>query len=305
MGRITIIALMLFLFIVSTSTVSVSAVEQDWSNVDWEHFDWGLLDNGENWHLLSVWLMNEADIETILIVRENCAHAAFLDAIARIMSDRFCEEPQAMLLAIADEDESHWEDLVSEIVLGADAPNEFREFLENLHILGSNARKQNRVLQVLIDVTESIFNADIFNSTASADHDMLTNIAVAWLSANGYDLKWDGEALYYGIIGNCGVFLLNGPIADETVMEVAGFSFWHSGSFQIYAYDGEKFFTLQEAYQSGLLSATEIETIHNVHSQYGIKNPDTGEVYGTLVAASTSMLLSAAAIGYLKKKETM
>ncbi len=136
---------------------------------------------------------------------------------------------------------------------------------------------------------------------SNTDLDMRQRISEFWTVQYGCELNWNGEALYYGIIGNCGIFLLNGPIPDETVMEVAGFDFWHSGSFQIYAFDGENLFTLQEAYQNNLLSDAEIETIYNVHSRYAIKNPDTGETHGILLAALTAMLLSAAAVDYLKK----
>lgn len=141
--------------------VSAAENEMDWNKVDWSGFDWKLIDEGDNWGSLQLWLENEVGFEQLFLVRQNCAHAAFADTIAVVMSERFMDNPQAMLCAIDKVEEADQKSIIGAIVLGAVDQNELAGALEDVTITGQNTEGEYAVLKEIIEIAKEEFNLEI------------------------------------------------------------------------------------------------------------------------------------------------
>ena len=99
--------------------------------------------------------------------------------------------------------------------------------------------------------------------------EMQKKISDAWLEKEGVILDWEAEGpeevRYYGTFGDCVAFFVSGQTTAISSKTVAGYTFQHTSSFQIYVYDNGSFCTLEEAYTENLLTKEQIGLIAEYH----------------------------------------
>ena len=105
--------------------------------------------------------------------------------------------------------------------------------------------------------------------------EVMQDIEKAWKKRTGEELEWYTDNLwvgmrYYGSYD--GYEILFYPTESVTDMfaelTVGGCSFWHSDTFEIYAYRGGKFRTLLDAYDSGDISGDSVAAIYEIHKPF-------------------------------------
>lgn len=73
---------------------------------------------------------------------------------------------------------------------------------------------------------------------------------------------------YYGEYNGCYVFFRSG-IADATETKlIAGCYFYHTKLFNLYAYKDGVFYSLEEAYEKGLITQKQVKKVMYVHDEY-------------------------------------
>ena len=110
--------------------------------------------------------------------------------------------------------------------------------------------------------------------------EMVPDLLDAWYAKTGTELQWDDQRTYgnnllgirnYGYHAGCVVFLVLTPIPDECTIQVAESTFWLPIGFTIEVYKDGAICTLQEAYDSGILSADNIRNIATLHDCYDLE----------------------------------
>ena len=105
--------------------------------------------------------------------------------------------------------------------------------------------------------------------------EVMQDIEKAWKKRTGEELEWYTDNLwvgmrYYGSYD--GYEILFYPTESVTDMfaelTVGGCSFWHSDTFEIYAYRDGKFRTLLDAYDSGDISGDSVAAIYEIHKPF-------------------------------------
>lgn len=119
--------------------------------------------------------------------------------------------------------------------------------------------------------------------------EMVPDLLDAWYAETGTELHWDYQRNYgnnllgirnYGYHAGCVVFLLLTPLPDECTIQVAESTFWLPIGFTIEVYKDGAFCTLQEAYDSGILSVDDIQNIAILHDCYDLEVEYYGEYDG-------------------------
>lgn len=109
----------------------------------------------------------------------------------------------------------------------------------------------------------------------AADEAMRQEMSDAWLTLYGKPINWDGTAKYYGTVADYGIFFDLTPTTAEMTITVAGYGFQYISGFQIYVYGDGAFHLLQDAFETGLLTAEDVGQIYNIH--IGLGNPQNGD----------------------------
>ncbi|MBE6530217.1 MAG: hypothetical protein E7680_06445 [Ruminococcaceae bacterium] len=76
------------------------------------------------------------------------------------------------------------------------------------------------------------------------------------------------ETVNYGTFSGCRVWMIQGQCCVNSIQEVAGYKFIHSGSFAINVEKNGTVYQLQEAYQYGYLSDEDIAELYRLHKEY-------------------------------------
>ena len=97
-----------------------------------------------------------------------------------------------------------------------------------------------------------------------------TEIESAWLKEKGTKLNLD-EYEYYGTYDDAVVFFSYGMLAVMWQINVAGVEFSWPTNGNLHVYKAGKFYSLEEAYESGLLTKGNIISISIHHKWYQVK----------------------------------
>lgn len=107
------------------------------------------------------------------------------------------------------------------------------------------------------------------------DSDLTQEIEKAWLERTGQELVWYTDDQYRGMryYGHFeGYEVIFYPTESVTDMfasvTIGGYDFWHSDTFEIYAYRDGKFRTLLDAYDSGDISGDSVAAIYEIHKPF-------------------------------------
>lgn len=90
--------------------------------------------------------------------------------------------------------------------------------------------------------------------------EMKQEIEENFLTSMGRNLDI-GATEYYGTINGCELFLEMLPLADETYIELAGYTLYWPSLYNVFCYRNGEFLTIQDAYDQGWLAAEHIGTI--------------------------------------------
>lgn len=100
---------------------------------------------------------------------------------------------------------------------------------------------------------------------------------VAWQRQKGEKLQWDGVSGYYGTYGGVVVYIVSGDDGAIGKRVVAGEVFSWPSSFVIYAYKDGDFYDLEMAYEKGVLTKKNIESIAERHDEYLSERTNWGD----------------------------
>ena len=148
-----VISLLLPGVFVSAEESDISFDEVDWSNVDWstiDFFEW-----------LS-WLP-EAELESLFQMVPK-ADAARAEGVASELGRRFRADPQAIIVALAEQEESIQEKAIRLISYNcAYKPEEFVELMNGLTLPEDAGSEAMQILVQLVQHSEETWNLDITN----------------------------------------------------------------------------------------------------------------------------------------------
>ena len=172
----------LLVSLVLSCGVSAAAAENetDWGSVDWTTYDWKNF-NHTMWESLSAWLRNEADLEELLYIDTHCSHAAYLETVSVIMGERFEQDPQAMITAIAGADEEARRKHIGSIVAFTYDVKKLTDALVNISLPGPDTDAEHAVLAEMIAYAENMYGIVITNPKTGDP----AGIAAALLAASG------------------------------------------------------------------------------------------------------------------------
>ena len=160
--------LSLILLIMIFVPLSVSAYENapDWSTANWEEFNYDYFDyisgDQELKRSLEDYLLSEADI-SILFILVGKADGDYRYWTGSLLADRFMNDPEEVLSAVAKESSSVQPNILHEIVFGYSDYEEMAQKLEQLTFSGANAAVCYDLLAEMIAFAEELYGRDITN----------------------------------------------------------------------------------------------------------------------------------------------
>ena len=95
-------------------------------------------------------------------------------------------------------------------------------------------------------------------------------ISAAWEEKTGHDLSW-GRCVYYGTYRNCVVWFQSGQAQAVTRKTIAGREFIHEVGFGIHVYRNGEFMYLEDAYENGYISKSQVKKIWKYHKSLNEK----------------------------------
>ena len=129
------------------------------------------------------------------------------------------------------------------------------------------------ILALFILIGSIIIAGDLKDKSSTKK--LKEEVSLAWKERKGTELIWEGEksvvagaARYYGRYEGAVVFCLNRPLPMGMNITVAGERFKWGNIFLIFAYQDDEFYTLEEAYEQGVLTQDHVKQIAETHSKY-------------------------------------
>lgn len=99
---------------------------------------------------------------------------------------------------------------------------------------------------------------------------MEMEISKAWEEKTGRGLSWGG-CIYYGTYRNCVVWFRSGQAQAVTRKTIAGQEFIHEVGFGIHVYRNGEFMYLEDAYEKGYISRSQVKKIWKYHKSLNEK----------------------------------
>ena len=82
------------------------------------------------------------------------------------------------------------------------------------------------------------------------------------------DLRYVCGMRYYGTYNGYIVLFDSGPLCVMSEERIGKKVFYHGSNFNIYAYKDREFLLLKDIYEQGLISASELATIAQIHMEF-------------------------------------
>ncbi|MBR6676990.1 MAG: hypothetical protein IKL24_06645, partial [Clostridia bacterium] len=79
------------------------------------------------------------------------------------------------------------------------------------------------------------------------------------------DRDYVAQTCCYGEYNNCVVFFDMNQLTVETTITIAGYEFFYPSGFNLFAFNNGTLYSLEEAYNNGLISDEDLEAIANNH----------------------------------------
>ena len=89
-------------------------------------------------------------------------------------------------------------------------------------------------------------------------------ISAAWEEKTGHGISWGG-CIYYGTYRNCVVWFESGQAQAVTRKNIAGHEFVYQVSFALHVYRNGEFMYLEDAYENGFISRSQVKKIWKYH----------------------------------------
>lgn len=95
----------------------------------------------------------------------------------------------------------------------------------------------------------------------------------AWKAKYGHGLSWGGSGgcIYYGTYGDCIVFFEQGQLTTMTTINIAGQEFIYGWSFLLRVYRNGEFMELEQAYEDGYITKSQIKELAKYHKSLNEK----------------------------------
>ena len=89
----------------------------------------------------------------------------------------------------------------------------------------------------------------------------------AWKAKTGHLLSWEGlgGCVYYATYGDIVVFFVMGQAPSMTTKTIAGHDFIYGSSFSIWVYHDGDFTYLEDAYEDGYITKSQIKELAEYH----------------------------------------
>ena len=89
-------------------------------------------------------------------------------------------------------------------------------------------------------------------------------ISKAWEEKTGRGLSWGG-CVYYGTYRNCVVWFQSGQTQAVETKNIAGYKFTYQVGFALHVYRNGEFMYLEDAYEKGYISRSQVKKIWKYH----------------------------------------
>lgn len=171
------------ILLLAFSATPVRAEEtNDWENYDWDHFSIHAV-TSEEWASMCDWFETEAELPVVFSVSLR-TDAAFSEDISIVLGNRFKEDPQELIRALAKENPETQAGVIRLIIYHGDYnPTEFAQFLSDLTLSEEATDAEWALVSDMIQYAEENYGMDITNPKTGDLTELLAALFV--LSAGG------------------------------------------------------------------------------------------------------------------------